>query len=153
MSYTVTIESNGPDACQNLADIKSLADDIADSKEPDFETIVFTKYYPATMIDPPEWDEEDATVRYSDLTDDITDDLKNRINEKLCDIAEDRTYASKEDFFDRLKADFDKSWNDIKDRWNRDNAETGQSIAQEEYEQRMEALAEQQYEYAYNYDD
>ena len=124
-----------PETPDGQAFLESIAEDIIEQRQPDITVTIYTKYYPPTRLDPPEWDDEERTVEYCDLPDSVQDDLQERVVEALTDMLDQQLFNSKDECKAYLLEQFtDDDWNNVVRAWDSFNNDRVQEKAQEEFD-------------------
>lgn len=122
----------------NQLDLIEMAEDIAYEKSPSMDVTIYTKYYPPTRLDPPEWDEEETTVEYEDMPESARKDLTDQIIDTcMDDLVCDGIYDSKEAWLLSIKQKIDDNlWSKILRSWESASYDKVQEFAQNQFDER-----------------
>ncbi len=145
--YIVAPEELTERSDQNYEDLLELAEQLIDEKSPSASATIFTKYHPATRLDPPEWEDTETTLDYENIPESAIENLKENVRDELWDNTEHGEYPSKENWFNLLKPCMtEKKWDDILYAWTQRWQNELDEAAQELFNDRRE------YTYACTYD-
>jgi len=130
--FTIDTET---DVAQDF--LYGIAESIIDEKQPGITVTIYTKYYPPTRLDPPEWDDEERDVEYGSLPDSVQEDLQDRVIEALSETLDETVFDSENDCKSYILSNFtDKDWERIVNSWSESNYDTVQERAQEDFNNR-----------------
>jgi 50S ribosomal subunit-associated GTPase HflX len=132
--YQVVTDESDARYQQNIEDLEEYVENLMDELQPSITVTIFTKYHPATRLDPPEWEDEEVTVGFSDLDEDVVDDLKDRLMETLEENMDDGVFDSKDAWFKSLEK-IDTS--SVISAWENANEESVQKSEQSSYEDKQ----------------
>lgn len=124
-----------PDTDDGKRFLEGIAANIIDNKQPSMTVNIYTKYYPPTRLDPPEWDDKDVDVDYGDLPDSVQDDLQERLVEALAETLDEQTFESEKACEQYILNHFTNTdWDYVMNAWSDSNNDCVQEKAQEDYD-------------------